>query len=190
MKMSKSGKAAAAKAVEPASAPSAPKSLFQAGADSPLINTTTPNRLSALSSVAASPGALSVLPQLPLSNTVMRDVTASAGLHQQDALLKLLSEQRGRDLLAMAGSTGTAMTAAVAAPAAAFPAAAASTSTGQASFQANGLQRLLMQQRVREGEQQLLRLARQELAEQQQRNESALQMAILALRTRRDQPPR
>lgn len=181
MKMSKSGKAAAAKAEEPVSAPTAPKSLFQAGAESPLINTNTntPNRLSTLATVAASPATLANLPQLPLSGTIARETTPTStpGGPQHEALLKLLIEQRSRDLLTMAGSTATTTPAA-------FPAVTSSIPT-------NDLQRLVLEQRARHGEQQLLQLARQGLAEQQKRNEAALQMAILSMRAqaRRDQTP-
>lgn len=182
MKMSKSGKAsAAAKAAGPSSTPtsstpSAPKSLFQPGADSPLIS--PPNRLSPLSNIAVgSPRTLAVLPQLPLSNAVAAEA-ASAHRSQQEALLQILHEQRSRDLLALAGSGRTAS---FPPPAPAPTPATSLASTGAA------LQSLLLQQRAREeDQQQLLMMARQGLAQQQQRNESALTMAILALQARQN----
>lgn len=173
MKMSKSGKALAAKAEEPTPVPSAPKPLLQTSLQSPLMTANRLTTLANMSAASSSPRSLSVLPQLPLSNSA-----SAARVNQQEALLKLFGEQRNRNLLSLASTGNTSL---------AYPASAGSSSSGTVQ---SALERLLMQQRVRlqeEQQQNLVMLARQELAQQQQRKDSALQLALLSLQRQNGQ---
>lgn len=192
MKMSKSGKATAAKAEEPASVTSLPKALYQPGTES----ASTTNMLSPQVPQLASPGpaarSMSLLPQLPLpSSNTMASIDASS-VNQQEALLKLLSEQRSRDLLALVAGNRRPS----------FPPTTTSSSAISQSLPSavSCLRRALavhQEHQQQQEHQNLLLLARaeQELRAQQgraqqqeqQRKENTLRMALLALKSRQNQ---
>lgn len=183
MKMSKSGKAAAVRMEAPASASSVAKPLIPSAVASPLAQTSI--RLSPLSQVpTVSPGSQSILPQLPLSSggAARASLSLASNVQQQEALLKLLSEQRSRDILSLAAVGNRASLPASLAGIGAQP---SLSSLNTALLLQQGQQ----QQLLARAEHELLtqQLAQQGIAQQQQqqqRKEMALCMALFNMKAR------